>query len=280
MATYAVGDVQGCLEPLRDLLDQAHFDPAQDRLWLVGDLVNRGPDSLDTLRFVRDLGDAAVTVLGNHDLHLLAIALGGHAPRRKDTLDAVLAAPDRDELIAWLRTRPLLHHDPALDAVMVHAGIPFLFSLAAAKALAREIEATLRGPSGRAFFEVMYGNEPACWRDELTGFDRIRAGVNYFTRMRFIDDAGALEFDSKEGADTAPAGYFPWFERLHPDFTAPDGCRILFGHWAALEGRGVPAGLVALDSGCVWDRCLTLLRVEDGRRYHCDCAGGRRRRTA
>ena len=272
MATYAVGDLQGCLEPLRELLARARFDPARDRLWLVGDLVNRGPDSLATLRFVRDLGDAAITVLGNHDLHLLALVLGGHAPRRKDTLDAVLAAPDLDELIEWLRTRRLVHHDPELAAVLVHAGMPFVFSLAQALALGREIEATIAGPDAEAFFAVMYGNEPDRWDAALTGFDRTRVGVNYFTRMRFIDESGALEFDSKEGAAQAPAGFFPWFEHLHPDLRDR---RIVFGHWAALQGTGVPANCLALETGCVWDQCMTLVRLEDGQRLCCDCAKGR-----
>lgn len=276
MATYAVGDVQGCLAPLRSVLDQAGFDARSDRLWLVGDLVNRGPDSLDTLRFVQDLGDAAVTVLGNHDLHLLALLLGGHPSRRKDTLDAVLAAPDRDALARWLQTRQLVHHDLEHDAVLVHAGMPFVLSLEQALALAREIEAVISGPEAPAFFRVMYGNSPDRWRDDLEGFDRIRAGVNYFTRMRFIDADGALEFDSKEGAETAPPGFFPWYERLHPDFAPATGRRILFGHWAALQGRGVPAQCVALDSGCVWGNCLTLLRVDDGARFTHDCAGLRR----
>lgn len=272
MATWAVGDLQGCLDPLRDLLHQARFDPARDRLWLVGDLVNRGPDSLETLRFVRDLGDAAITVLGNHDLHLLALVLGGHAPRRKDTLDALLAAEDRDELVAWLRTRKLMHQDPDLAAVLVHAGVPFVLSLAESLALAREIETTIAGPDAAAFFEVMYGNEPDRWDAGLTGVDRIRVGVNYFTRMRFIDANGALELDSKESAAQAPAGFFPWFERLHPDFEA---LRIVFGHWAALQGRGVPDNCLALETGCVWDQCMTLLCLEDGRRLTCDCAQGR-----
>ena len=271
MATYAVGDLQGCLDPLRRLLDEVRFDPARDRLWLVGDLVNRGPDSLGTLRFLRDLGDAAVTVLGNHDLHLLAIAFGGHAPRRKDTFDEVLAAPDRDVLFAWLRTRKLIHHDPAHDAVLVHAGIPWLFSLDEALALGREVEETIRGPEAAAFFEVMYGNRPERWAPELVGHDRLRVVVNYLTRMRFLYADGALELESKEGTGTAPPGCSPWFERLHPDFATR---RIVFGHWAALEGRGAPANCLALDTGCIWGRCLTLVRLEDEARWSVDCEGG------
>lgn len=269
MATYAVGDVQGCLDPLRHLLDRVAFDPAVDRLWLVGDLINRGPDSLGTLRFLRALGDAAVTVLGNHDLHLLAIVLGGHAPRRKDTLDEVFAAPDLPELVQWLRTRALVHHDPALEAVLVHAGIPFCFGLDEALAHGREIEAAIRGDDAPAFFEVMYGNEPVVYEPGLAGHDRLRVLVNYFTRMRFLGEAGELELESKEGVGEAPPGYRPWFERLHPDFASR---RIVFGHWAALEGRGTPPNCIALDTGCVWGGRMTLLRLEDGAREVCDCS--------
>lgn len=269
MATYAVGDVQGCLDPLQRVLEAASFDPAVDRLWLVGDLVNRGPDSLGTLRFVRDLGSAAIAVLGNHDLHLLAVALTERAPRRKDTFDPILAADDRDELLHWLRHRPLLHYDPDLDAVMVHAGIPFHFSLADALARAREVEAVLAGPEPEAFLDHMYGNEPAAWDPELTGVERLRVIVNVFTRMRFIDERGRLDFASKEGLADTPGGYFPWFQRLHDDFS---GRRIIFGHWAALEGKGTPGNCLALDTGCCWGRCLTLLRLEDGRRFATDCA--------
>ena len=269
MATYAVGDVQGCLGPLQRVLQAARFDPAVDRLWLVGDLVNRGPDSLGTLRFLRDLGPAAIAVLGNHDLHLLVVALTDRAPRRKDTFDPILAAPDRDELLDWLRRCPLLHHDPDLNAVMVHAGIPFHFSLADALACAREVEVVLSGPEPRAFLDDMYGNEPAVWHPGLTGVDRLRVIVNSFTRMRFIDHGGRLEFDTKEGLGEAPGGYFPWFERLHPDFADR---RILFGHWAALEGKGTPGNCLALDTGCCWGRCLTLLRLDDGERFTTDCA--------
>ena len=268
MATYAVGDVQGCLDPLKRVLDQVRFDPGTDRLWLVGDLVNRGPDSLGTLRFVRELGPAAVAVLGNHDLHLLAVALTERAPRRKDTLEPILMAPDREPLLDWLRRLPLVHHDPQLDAVMVHAGIPFTFSLDDALARSREVEAVIGGPEPGAFFDHMYGNEPAKWDPALTGVDRLRVIVNFFTRMRFIDQEGRLDLATKEGVEEAPGGFFPWFERLHPDF---ERRHIVFGHWAALEGRGTPANCLALDTGCCWGRCLTLMRLEDGQRFSTDC---------
>ena len=210
MATYAVGDIQGHLEPLQRVLDQARFDPASDRLWLVGDLVNRGPESLGTLRFLRQLGSTVVAVLGNHDLHLLAVALTDRAPRRKDTLDPVLSAPDRDELLDWLRRRPLVYHEPGLDAVLVHAGLPFVFSLEQALARSREVEAVLSGDDPAAFLAEMYGNEPAAWQPDLTGVDRLRVIVNYFTRMRFIDAEGRLDLAAKESAARAPGGYFPW----------------------------------------------------------------------
>lgn len=271
MATWAVGDLQGCLDPLRRLLDAAHFDPAADRLWLVGDLINRGPESLEALRFVRGLGDAAITVLGNHDLHLLAVAFGGHGLRKKDTLAAILEAPDRALLLDWLRTRPLLHFDADHDAVLVHAGIPFLFSLDLARTLAAEVEAAIRAPDPAPFFERMYGNAPDRYTPELAGMDRLRVAVNYLTRMRFIDAQGRLDFDAKEGLDDAPPGFFPWFERLHPDFADR---RIVFGHWAALQGRGTPANVLALDTGCVWGNCMTLVCLEDGRRLEVDCSDG------
>lgn len=269
MATYAVGDLQGHLTPLLHLLERVHFDPGSDRLWLVGDLVNRGPESLEALRFVRELRSAAVTVLGNHDLHLLAVAEGGHPPRRKDTFDEILAAPDRPQLMAWLRQQKLAHYDPDLDVFMAHAGAPFVFSLEQALARAREVEQVLAGPQGLDFLKHMYGNQPAGWQEGLAGMDAWRVTVNYFTRMRFIDAQGRLDFQAKEGLDSSPPGYFPWFERLHPDFGHR---RIIFGHWAALEGQGTPNNVLALDTGCCWGRCMTLMRLEDEARFTYDCS--------
>lgn len=269
MATYAVGDLQGHLTPLLHLLERVRFDPASDRLWLVGDLVNRGPESLEALRFVRELGPAAITVLGNHDLHLLAVAEGGHAPKRKDTFDSILAAADRDALMHWLRRQRLAHHDPDLDVFMAHAGVPFVFSLEQALACAREVEQVLAGADGNRFLSELYGNQPAAWDDSLEGIARWRVIVNYFTRMRFIDARGRLDFDAKEGLATEPVGYFPWFRRLHPDFQRR---RVVFGHWAALEGRGTPANVLALDTGCCWGRCMTLMRLEDEARFTYDCS--------
>jgi len=268
MATYAVGDLQGCLEPLERLLDRVRFDPARDRLWLVGDLVNRGPDSLRTLRFVRELGDAATTVLGNHDLHLLAVAYGGRPRKAGDTLDGVLEAPDRDALLGWLGRRPILHHDAARGWTMVHAGIPHIWSLEEARARAREVETVLASESAPAFFAEMYGDAPVVWKPCLQGMARLRVIVNYFTRMRFINDAGELDLAAKGGPGAAPPGFFPWYRRQHPENA---GMRLVFGHWAALEGGADVAGIYALDTGCVWGNRMTMLRLEDGRRYSVAC---------
>ena len=229
MATYAVGDLQGCLDPLRALLDAAQFDPIRDRLWLVGDLVNRGHASLETLRYLRGLGDAAVTVLGNHDLHL-PLVVGGLAAT-KDTWTRS-RAPDLDDLVAWLRTRPLVHFDPALDAVLVHAGVPHLFSLDTALGLAREVEHAIAGPDAPAFFEVMYGNEPAHWDPGLSGHDRLRVAVNYFTRMRFLYPDGTLS-SRRRKVLRLPGGLRALVRRAHPD--SPGGGS--FGHWAARGAR-------------------------------------------
>ncbi len=268
MATYAVGDVQGCLEPLQRLLESVRFDPAADRLWLVGDLVNRGPASLATLRFVRGLGDAAVAVLGNHDLHLLARVWRGGAPRRKDTLAEVLEAPDLHELVGWLRALPLVHHDRRLGWTMVHAGIPHIWSIEEALARSREVETWLRGEAVDRFFAEMYGDDPPGWRPELDAIARARVIVNYFTRMRFIDAAGDLDLKTKEGPAAARPGFFPWFHRRHP---ADAGARLVFGHWAALDGAVAVPGIHALDTGCVWGGRLSMLRLEDERRSCADC---------
>ncbi|MGD8308867.1 MAG: symmetrical bis(5'-nucleosyl)-tetraphosphatase [Chromatiales bacterium] len=258
MATYAIGDVQGCYEELRRLLDRLAFDPAVDRLWLVGDLVNRGPHSLRTLRFVRDLGDTAVTVLGNHDLHLLALAYGNARHASGRSLERVLDAPDRDELMDWLRTRPVLHQDPELGFTLVHAGLPPQWDLAAALARAQELEETLAGPGCAAFLRAMYGNEPALWRDDLEGHDRLRFITNCLTRLRYCDPEGRLALAEKGPPGTQPPPLLPWFQ-VPGRATAEE--RILFGHWSTLgyrEGDNV----WALDSGCLWGGRLTALRID------------------
>lgn len=259
MSTYAVGDLQGCLSELKTLLDKVAFG-RDDRLWLTGDLVNRGPDSLDTLRFVKQLGDQVSVVQGNHDLHLLAVAFGQKAAGRKDTFDSILNAADRDCLIDWLRQQPLLHHDPQLDYVMVHAGIPPIWDLPLAIDLAREVEAIIRGDQASEFFNQMYGNEPSRWDSSLQHWQRYRLITNYFTRMRFCQADGSLELLTKTGSSNSPAGFAPWYS-YQDRKTASQ--RLIFGHWASLEGRADAANVYPLDTGCVWGGRLTALRLED-----------------
>lgn len=261
MALYVVGDVQGCYAALEDLLAQVAFDPARDTLWLAGDLVARGPDSLSVLRLVRDLGGAAETVLGNHDLHLLAVHYGISEVRNKDRTRPVLEAGDRLELMDWLRHRPMLLEDPEHDLVLTHAGIPPCWSLATARALAREVEAVLRGPNVAEFLMHMYGNEPARWSDALTGMTRLRVITNHLTRMRLLRESdGALDLEYKEELEGAPPGLRPWFEFPNPGLATR---RVLFGHWAALAGRTGNPRFVGLDTGCVWGGHLTAFRVDD-----------------
>jgi bis(5'-nucleosyl)-tetraphosphatase (symmetrical) len=258
MATYAVGDIQGCYDELRRLLDKAGFDPVSDRLWCVGDLVNRGPDSLATLRWVKALGDRAVVVLGNHDLHLIAAALVGERRGKKDTIDDILAAPDRDELIDWLRHRPLLHHSEKKGFTLVHAGLPPQWDLDQARACAREVEAVLQGPDAKAFLTEMYGDEPERWSDDLTGIERLRFITNCFTRLRWCDAHGRLLLHEKGGLEQPSSpGALPWFEA--PGRRSAN-TRILFGHWSTI-GFLNRQNTWALDSGCVWGGRLTALRV-------------------
>ncbi|WP_016853710.1 symmetrical bis(5'-nucleosyl)-tetraphosphatase [Halomonas smyrnensis] len=261
MTTYAVGDLQGCHEEFVALLERLDFDPRRDRLWLAGDLVNRGRGSLACLREVMALGDAARVVLGNHDLHLLAVARGGARIKRKDTLDAILAAPDRERVLDWLQSRPLVVRDG--ETLMSHAGLPPQWALERAEPLAAEVAERLGGERAGAFLEQMYGNEPARWRDDLDGLDRLRAIVNTFTRMRFIAADGRLDFSAKEGLDSAPSGFAPWFQ-----YARDDDPRLLFGHWAALEGEtpGSRVRAEALDTGCVWGGALTALDLASGAR--------------
>ncbi len=268
MAVYAIGDLHGCLEPLQRLLDRIAFDPANDRLWLTGDLVNRGPTSLATLRFVRSLGALAVTVLGNHDLHLLATGYADNRPRKKrDTLQQVLEADDRDELLDWLRRRPMLHHDAELDFTMVHAGLPPLWALADARAAAAELEAVLSGDQVVDFLQHMYGDEPARWDPALEGIDRLRYIVNALTRMRFLRPDGSLELASKGTLKRAGAELVPWY-RFPGRRSA--GLRLVFGHWSLL-GEIAHDGAFSVDTGCVYGGRLTALRLDDGVRTSIDC---------
>ncbi|TVR60813.1 MAG: symmetrical bis(5'-nucleosyl)-tetraphosphatase [Candidatus Competibacteraceae bacterium] len=258
MAVYAIGDIQGCYNPLRRLLDLLRFDPASDRLWLVGDLINRGPRSLEVLRLVHGLGERATVVLGNHDLNLLAVAAGQVKPKNKDTFHSILDAPDRDELLDWLRCCPMLHHDPALGFTMVHAGLPPPWDLDLAQRCAAEVEVALRGPDYPTFLKRMFGSEPRRWRDDLTGDDRLRFTVNALTRMRFCKADGTLSFAEKGSLGSQEPDLLPWFAvpgRRNADLN------IVFGHWAALGYYRAP-GIYALDSGCVWGHRLTAIRLD------------------
>lgn len=269
MTLYAVGDLQGCLEPLKCLLKRVDFSPSRDCLWLVGDLVNRGPQSLETLRFVHDLGASGLTVLGNHDLHLLAVAHNIERLKKSDTLQSILDAPDRAELIDWLRRQKLVHHDPERDLTLVHAGIPPQWSVAKALKRAAEVENALRDDASLLpFLDGMYGNQPVKWNKNLHGVERLRVITNYFTRMRFCKADGTVELLAKEGLDKAPAGYAPWFS--HPN-RKTRGRRLVFGHWAALEGRCDQPDVEALDTGCVWGNALTLMNLDSGEKLRCAC---------
>ena len=265
MSTYAIGDVQGCYEPLCRLLERIAFDPARDRLWFVGDLVNRGPESWHALRFIRGLGEKAVVVLGNHDLHLLAVAQGVRKPHRSDTLDGILNAPDRDELLDWLRHRKLMHAERGY--AMVHAGLLPQWDIPKALSLAAEVEGALRSEAHHDLFAHMYGNSPDRWSDDLHGHARLRVIINAMTRLRLCTADGEKEFSHKTGPEGGPEGYVPWYDvpgRASPATT------VIFGHWAAL-GLMVRSDVAAIDTGCVWGRELTALRLEDRQLFHCGC---------
>ncbi|GLR63018.1 symmetrical bis(5'-nucleosyl)-tetraphosphatase [Marinospirillum insulare] len=264
MATYAIGDIQGCYQSFKRLLKEINFKPSRDTLWLAGDLVNRGKGSLDVLRYVIDLGKASKQVLGNHDFHLLAAAEGLRKLRNSDTLEEVIKAPDAKALIDWLSQQPLLHYDKHLGYVMTHAGIPPIWKLKKAQMLAAEIEKLLSSKARKEFLENLFGNEPLCWSDDLEGEDRHRSIVNYFTRMRFCQADGSLDFTSKNDVASAPKGYAPWFS--YPSKVTKD-TEIIFGHWAALEGHTGVKSIHALDTGCVWGNHLTAMRLEDRKKF-------------
>lgn len=260
MSTYAIGDIQGCYEEFATLLDRIDFRSDRDRLWLVGDLINRGPDNVSVVRRVMKMGEAAVTVLGNHDLHFLAIHRGGHSPNRSDTIEDLLAWKKVDEVSDWLRHQPMLHRDAELGYLMSHAGIPHLWSPDKAAGLAKEVEEVMRGSQCERFFREMYGNEPNLWRDDWEGMLRWRVITNYLTRMRLIDERGALNFSHKGTLEDAPDGLMPWFDLQPPNLAT----KIVFGHWAAIDGRTGRDDIIALDTGCVWGRSLTAVRLDDG----------------
>ncbi len=266
MAIYAVGDIQGCHTELVQLLEKIRFDPQLDKLWLVGDLVNRGPDSLRVLRLVRSLGESAITVLGNHDLHLLAVAQGTSRLHRGDTLDEILNAPDREELLTWLRNQRLLHVEG--EFVLVHAGLLPGWTLEQAAGLAREVEAALQGDDYVDFLAHMYGNQPNAWTDDLTGYERLRVITNALTRMRICTERGKMEFNFKAELQNIPPGYRPWFdipERKSRNST------VIFGHWSAL-GLLIRPKAIALDTGCLWGGPLTAIRLEDREVIQVECA--------
>ncbi len=268
MASYAVGDIQGCLKQLIALLEKVKFDKQHDQLWLAGDLVSRGHDSLGVLRMVKDLGRSAIVVLGNHDLHLLAADAGIKSIRPENELSRVLKAKDRKELMEWLRKQPLIYYDKKFNTALVHAGIPPNWSLHEALDRAAEVERALQGKKSHDFLKAMYGNEPDVWSDKLKGQARLRLITNYLTRMRFCDKKGRLELKTKSGADDPPKGFAPWYS--HPSHKCANKT-ILFGHWAALMGKTDKENFIALDTGCVWGAKLTAYRLDDGKRFHIGC---------
>lgn len=269
MATYAIGDLQGCFTPLQRLLGYLDFSPTVDRLWFVGDLVNRGPQSLEVLRFVRNLGPAAITVLGNHDLHLVMQAAGFGKANREDTLAEILAAPDRDVLLDWLRQRPLFHVEG--DMAMVHAGLLPCWDIEQAQTLSDEVSAALTAPDYVDFLANMWGSEPNCWHEGLGQWDRLRVVVNAMTRMRFVTPEGCMELrasGAKGPPERGPEKCLPWFSAPNRRSATHT---IICGHWSAL-GLRIQDNLLALDSGCLWGGCLSAVRLEDRRVFQMPCS--------
>jgi len=274
MSTYVVGDIQGCLKPLKCLLKEVNFNPAKDVLWSVGDVVNRGPKCLKTLRFLYKMRKSLVMVLGNHDLHLLAVAAGVRPPSRSDTLDKILKAPDRDKLLKWLVKQPLVHQQHGYT--MVHAGIPPQWSTKQAAAYGKEVQKVLKSPDCVGFFKQMYGNEPAVWSEGLRGMERLRVITNYLTRMRFCDKNGVLDLESK-GPEPNPGNPTQGAKEVAPWFSHPQrktaGDRILFGHWASIQGHTNSLNAIGLDTGCVWGGAMSLYELETGQLRRCNCNG-------
>lgn len=262
MSTYAVGDIQGCFDEFQALLKKCRFNPHKDKLWLVGDLINRGKKNIQTLDYLIELGDSVKLVLGNHDLHFLAMAKGNGKPSRSDTIQDLLEHQNCDLYVHWLRQHPLVYTDQTLDYVMVHAGLPPIWSISTCLERAREVETILSGDSYESFLSVMYGDEPSEWDDQLKGMDRIRLITNYFTRMRYCTRNARLELNHK--TTDQPTGFSPWFT-----FRRPEQTQILFGHWAALDGVTNNENTHALDTGCVWGRRLTAMRLEDRKIFQC-----------
>lgn len=269
MSTYVIGDIQGCMGAFQELLEAIAFDPAKDRLWITGDLVNRGEDSIGLLRWCMAHDDQVTAVLGNHDLHLLAVAEGFVPPHRKDTLVEILNAPDRGAVLDWLRHRPMLYRQG--DWLMVHAGLMPEWTPEHALELAGELEKVLRGPGFRTFLAEMYGNQPRKWKNRHEGQDRLRMIANVLTRLRFLEKDGGLDFEQKGAPAGAPKALIPWFD-------APKrknrNVRILFGHWSTL-GLLVRDDVIALDTGCLWGGELSAFRLEDGRLFQVRCQARR-----
>jgi len=266
MAIYAIGDIQGCYHELEQMLEVIQFDQKNDQLWLVGDLVNRGAGSLPVLRLIKSMGDAAITVLGNHDLHLLAVAAGVAELHHSDTLDEILDAPDRDELLTWLRQQRMLHVQD--NFVLLHAGLLPEWSVPQAQQLAHEVEQELRGTEYISFLEKMYGNMPHQWDDTLTGYKRLRVITNALSRMRICTEQGEMQFRFKGELGDVPEGYLPWFDV--PQRASADSV-VIFGHWSAL-GLIVRPSVIALDTGCLWGGNLTAIRLQDRKLFQVKCS--------
>jgi bis(5'-nucleosyl)-tetraphosphatase (symmetrical) len=270
MATYAVGDIQGCYDQLMRLLDKVKFDPSCDKLWSVGDLINRGPQSLKTIRFAKSLGKAFTMVLGNHDLHFVAMATGATKHGKKDTLQDILDDPECSQFCDWLRQQPLLHREKLETEkgiqtfLMVHAGIAPGWTFKMARRYAGEVETALQSDKYMKFLSKMYGDEPDIWHDGLESWERLRVITNYLTRVRFCNGETRLNLAIKTGPKTPPEGFKPWYEYQQ----LKKNKIILFGHWATLEGETNWPNVHALDTGCVWGRMLTLLRLEDKQRFN------------
>ena len=267
MATYAIGDIQGCYTALQQLLKACNFDPHQDDLWLAGDLVNRGANSLEVLRYLSDLPRPPRIVLGNHDLHFLAVALNVRQSRSQDTLDELLKAKDKIFLVEWLLQQPLLHFEPTLNCVMTHAGIAPCWDLPTAQAIANEVSHNLQA-TPELVLSDLFGNTPDNWSNDYSGSERFRSAINYLTRMRYCYSDGRLNFSYKGSLAAKPAELYPWYLVPHRKLI---NSTILFGHWAALNGNTDQDNVIALDTGCAWGNCLTALKLEDRQYFQVSC---------